>query len=119
MRSEGYGTWSVCLSVRRLANLAVQGTGRPMTTTNRFRVARSLGVFPETTAFERYGVKTANFRERRSSVQSIAQAPRGMFCRSMRAHNRETPRSSIVVSDRSVFLSAQFEFDLPKLYPNG
>ena len=33
---------SVCLSVRRLANLAVQGTGRPMTATNRFRVARSL-----------------------------------------------------------------------------
>ena len=31
----------VCLSVRRrLANLAVQGTGRPMTATNRFRVAR-------------------------------------------------------------------------------
>ena len=42
MRSEGYGTWSVCLSVRRLANLAVQGMGRPMTATNRFRVARSL-----------------------------------------------------------------------------
>ena len=35
---------SVCLSVRRLANLAVQGTGRPMTAT---------------TAFERYGVKTS------------------------------------------------------------
>ena len=33
---------SVCLSVRRLANLAVQGTGRPMTATNHFRVARSL-----------------------------------------------------------------------------
>ena len=33
---------SVCLSVRRLANLVVQGTGRPMTATNRFRVARSL-----------------------------------------------------------------------------
>ena len=33
---------SVCLSVRRLANLAVQGTGRPMTATNSFRVARSL-----------------------------------------------------------------------------
>ena len=42
---------SVCLSVRpsirpsvslSLANLAVQGTGRPMTATNRFRVARSL-----------------------------------------------------------------------------
>ena len=32
----------VCLSVRRLANLAVQGTGRPMTATNHFRVARSL-----------------------------------------------------------------------------
>ena len=35
---------SSCLSVRRvrrLANLAVQGTGRPMTATNRFRVARS------------------------------------------------------------------------------
>ena len=35
---------SVCLSVRpsvRLS-LAVQGTGRPMTATNRFRVARSL-----------------------------------------------------------------------------
>ena len=30
------------LSVRRLANLAVQGTGRPMTATNRLRVARSL-----------------------------------------------------------------------------
>ena len=53
---------SVCLSVRRLANLAVQGTGRPMTATNRFRVARSLiliGRFPETTGFERYGVKTS------------------------------------------------------------
>ena len=33
---------SVCLSVRRLANLAVQETGRSMTATNRFRVARSL-----------------------------------------------------------------------------
>ena len=33
---------SVRLSVRRLANLAVQGTGRPMTATNRFSVARSL-----------------------------------------------------------------------------
>ena len=33
---------SVCLSVHRLANLAVQGMGRPMTITNRFRVARSL-----------------------------------------------------------------------------
>ena len=38
---------SVCLSVRpsvrlSLANLAVQGTGRPVTATNRFRVARSL-----------------------------------------------------------------------------
>ena len=32
----------VCLSVDRLANLAVQGTGRPMTATNRFRVGRSL-----------------------------------------------------------------------------
>ena len=32
---------SVCLSVRRPANLAVQGTGQPMTATNRFRVARS------------------------------------------------------------------------------
>ena len=40
---------SVCLSVRRLANLAVQETGQPMTATNRFRVARSLiliGRFP-------------------------------------------------------------------------
>ena len=34
---------SVCPSVRlSLANLAVQGTGRPMTATNRLRVARSL-----------------------------------------------------------------------------
>ena len=47
---------SVCLSP---ANLAVQGTGWPMTATNHFRVVRSLIFFPETTAFEKYGVKTS------------------------------------------------------------
>ena len=61
--------------------------------------------------------------ERRSSVQSIAQAPRGRRTRVLpeHAHNRETPRSSIVVSDRRscyIVCSSHFEFDLPNLYPN-
>ena len=57
------------------------------------------------TAFERYGVKTSYKANFRSSVQLIAQAPRGRRTRILpeHAHNCETPRSSIVVSDRRPF----------------
>ena len=43
-----------------------------------------------------------------------------VFCRSMRITVRRDRRSLLVTVGRfSVFLSAQFEFDLPNLYPNG
>ena len=103
MHSGGYSTWSVCLfvcpSVRlSLANLAVQGTGRPMTATNRIRVARSLILIGR---FSCDCVREI-WREKSQLSQSIAQAPRGRRTRVLpeHAHNRETPRSSIVVSDR-------------------
>ena len=43
MRSEGYGTWSVCLSVHLSARiLALRATGRPMSGTNRLWTMRRL-----------------------------------------------------------------------------
>ena len=64
MRSEGYSTWSVCLSVCLSTTiLGLQATGRLMSDTNRFSAIykdmKKSGDFAETTAFERYGVKTS------------------------------------------------------------
>ena len=62
MRSEGYSTWSVCLSSLSMTILALQATRRLMGDTNSFsatRARKKRGDFAETTAFERYGVKTS------------------------------------------------------------
>ena len=63
MRSEGYSSRSVCLSVCVSATiLALQATRRLMSDTSSFsatRAGKKRGDFAETTAFERYGVKTS------------------------------------------------------------
>ena len=80
-----------------------------MTATNRFRVARSLiliGRFDCVREIWREDkLKSQLSRERRSSVQSITQAPRGRRTRVLleHVHNCETPRLLIVVSDRRPF----------------
>ena len=57
---------SVCLSVCLSTTiLALQATRRLMSDTNSFSATRAIkkyGDFAETTAFERYGVKTANMQ---------------------------------------------------------
>ena len=63
MHSEGYSTWSVCLSVCVCVSttiLGLQATGWLMSDTNSFgatRARKKCGDFAEMTAFERYGVK--------------------------------------------------------------
>ena len=63
MRSEGYSSRSVCLCVYLSATiLALHATRRLMSHTNSFsatRARKECGDFAETTAFERYGVKTS------------------------------------------------------------
>ena len=61
MRSEGYGSCPVCLSVCLSPTiLALQATRRRMSDTNSFSATKKLcGDVAETTAFERYGVKTS------------------------------------------------------------
>ena len=61
MRSEGYYTWSVCVCLSTTI-LALQATRRLMSNTNSFSATRARKImcdFAETTAFERYGVKTS------------------------------------------------------------
>ena len=64
MRSEGYSSRSVCLSVcLSTIILGLQATRRLRSDTNSFSATRArknnVGDFAETTAFERYGVKTS------------------------------------------------------------
>ena len=63
MRSEGYSSRSVYLSFCLSTTiLALQATRRLMSDTNSFsatRARKKCGDFAETTAFERYGVKTS------------------------------------------------------------
>ena len=67
MRSEGYSSRSVCVST---TILGLQATRRLMSDTNRFSATctciliykgrkNNVAIFAETTAFERYGVKTS------------------------------------------------------------
>ena len=67
MRSEGYGSWLVCLSVcllsvcRRLFwHYRLRGGPLAIPADSELREPENLlGDFPETTSFERYAVKTS------------------------------------------------------------
>ena len=67
MRSQSYGTWSVCVSVYlSMAILALQSMGRPMCDTSGSEqrdLEKEKGKFPKTTAFRRYGVKTCEKKQ--------------------------------------------------------
>ena len=87
MRSEGYSTWSVCLSVclfvcfclRLFSDYRLRGGLRAIPTASVVQGhEKQCGDFAETTAFERYGVKTsekANMHWLTSSRFSPFSAP--------------------------------------------
>ena len=61
MRSEGYGTWSVCLCVSlcvRSRFLPLDATRSPKLYTNGFGATFASFYFRKNTAFKSYGVKT-------------------------------------------------------------
>ena len=61
MRSKGYGSWFVCVSVfRRLFwHCRQRGGLLAIPAASELREPEKKGDFPETTAFERYAVKTS------------------------------------------------------------
>ena len=58
MRSKGYGTWSVSLSVCLSVCYNVFATTRNETTKQRYQKFSKFGDLRISTAFESYGVKT-------------------------------------------------------------
>ena len=91
------GTWSVsvCLSAAN-AVLALQAMRQPMSDTNVFRTMRTWKNgcnFPETTAFERYAVKTSE-KDNMQSHQLTSTYPLALC--TLRRHNKSPRRSSCI-----------------------